>query len=93
MHFRYLKSSFNTHQRSRDRYAEYASQIRQEYAHYPEEAYCKKRVVVLQHLKAGDVYFTEYWKHRLTANAHENLDWESRQLARGVIPGHTTASS
>jgi predicted metal-dependent HD superfamily phosphohydrolase len=74
-------------QRPRELYIAYASQIRREYSHYPEEAYCRGRTAVLQHLKEGSVYFTEHWRHRLAANAQANLDWEIGELTNGSIPG------
>ncbi|KIM31654.1 hypothetical protein M408DRAFT_327128 [Serendipita vermifera MAFF 305830] len=66
-------------------YALYASQIRQEYIHYPLDEYCKGRAGVLRRLQEGDVYFTDHWKTQSTEDARKNLQWEQDELAKGIV--------
>ena len=56
-----------------------------EYAHYSISDYCKGRAGVLQRLKEGDIYFSEYWKRRLADAARKNLEWEQGELAKGTL--------
>lgn len=72
--------------REQGAYAAYASNIRQEYVHYPLEAYCQGRTKVLEHLSKGEVYFTDYWRSHLADKARENMQWEMRILQQGRIP-------
>ncbi|PVF98226.1 hypothetical protein CPB86DRAFT_758889 [Serendipita vermifera] len=71
--------------RPREDYIMYASQIREEYAHYSIDEYCKGRTKVLQRLLSGGIYFTDYWKSRLSDAARANMQWEIEQLTNGML--------
>jgi predicted metal-dependent HD superfamily phosphohydrolase len=70
---------------TREEYAEYAAQIREEYAHYSKEDYVTGRTRVLERLKAGDIYFTEYWRSARRGAALANMEWELGLLRAGKV--------
>lgn len=64
--------------RSAEEYKLYAQQIRQEYAHYPDEEFRNGRIRVLSNfIKRDKIYFTTAFSE---AKARENLNLELRQL-------------
>ena len=64
-----------------DRYAQYAAQVREEYAWVPTWMFRRKRKALLQELLARTpLYGTEYFRGRLEARARENLGNEIRRL-------------
>ena len=66
---------------SRDTYAQYAANVRKEYAVYPDPIYKPGRVNVLQHfLKMERIYKTPYFFERFEAQARQNLETELQQL-------------
>jgi predicted metal-dependent HD superfamily phosphohydrolase len=66
---------------STDRYLEYASQIRREYSHIEEAAFCSGRSEVLRRfLKARRLYFTEILGGELEVRARLNLTAEIGRL-------------
>lgn len=40
----------------------------------------------MERLNNGKVYFTEEWQQKFTHAAHENMQWEIKQLEVGCIP-------
>ncbi|SNC63180.1 Predicted metal-dependent phosphohydrolase, HD superfamily [Kytococcus aerolatus] len=61
-----------------ERYREYTAQVRQEYAHVPEDAFRAGRARVLERLGAGELYATEHARRAWGSAARENL---ARELA------------
>ena len=73
-------------QSTRDEYATYAAQIRDEYAEYSKEDYTTGRTKVLEHLKDGHaIYFTEYWRNQRQHAARANMEWELGYLSAGHV--------
>ncbi|KAH7097907.1 hypothetical protein BKA62DRAFT_714894 [Auriculariales sp. MPI-PUGE-AT-0066] len=70
--------------RPREDYFVYASQIRAEYAHVPDDAFRVGRCAVLRHLMQGDIYFTEYARTSLQESARANMQAELEQLTNAV---------
>lgn len=61
----------------RDRYDEYVRQIRQEYAHVPDDAFRAGRNAILRaFLSRERLYFTEEFHRRFEENARTNLERE-----------------
>lgn len=69
-------------------YQKYSQQIRKEYAHVPDELYRQGRLKVLRHFLAKShldeqrIYISEYFFHRLEAQARENIAKEIACLLR-----------
>lgn len=57
-------------------YKLYASQIRNEYIHYPWDAYQKGRTAVLKKLKEGHIFQTQLLQNRFEQQAKKNMDSE-----------------
>jgi len=70
---------------SRERYVEYAAQIRQEYDHVPSPMFEEKRAAVLQQfLKVPRLYKTDHFYALWETRARENLTWEIDELMKKV---------
>jgi predicted metal-dependent HD superfamily phosphohydrolase len=68
-------------------YAEYARQIRCEYAHVPSDVYCAKRAAVLRELSSSaHLYSTATCRAQLEANARQNLAAEIALLDAQRVP-------
>jgi predicted metal-dependent HD superfamily phosphohydrolase len=75
-------------------YAEYAHQIRCEYAHVPSDVYCAKRAAVLRELNSSEhLYSTATCRAQLEANARQNLAAEIALLDAQRIPSGTVDDS
>jgi len=63
---------------SPDVYQAYAQAIRQEYRHFPDVIYVKKRQQILQGFLATDrsIYQTDYFKAVYAQQANINIQWE-----------------
>lgn len=59
-----------------DRYAEYTAQVRQEYAHVPDDAFRAGRRAVLEHLAEGSVYATSHARRAWGPAAARNVTGE-----------------
>lgn len=71
------------------RYAEYCSQVRREYAHVPEAQFRSARAAVMTSLiDRPQIYLTPPARHRWTAVARRNVTAELRQL-RGDTRGNS----
>ena len=67
--------------RDQKRYAEYESQIREEYASVPLEVYCEKRIEILQGFLARPViYESETMAEIYEEQARMNLAWSVKRL-------------
>lgn len=67
-----------------DRYRDYVSGVRQEYAHVPEEEWRAGRSAVLKHLLGADPLFPNpEFRSRLEAKARANMAEELKDLAAG----------
>eukprot|EP01127_Copromyxa_protea_P010424 TRINITY_DN2538_c0_g1_i8.p1 TRINITY_DN2538_c0_g1~~TRINITY_DN2538_c0_g1_i8.p1 ORF type:complete len:223 (+),score=41.37 TRINITY_DN2538_c0_g1_i8:53-670(+) len=64
-------------------YDRYASQIRQEYIHVPDETYTVGRAAVLDHLRQGTLFFTEEFKELFEEKAKANISREIASLKSG----------
>lgn len=63
------------------RYAEYAAQVREEYAWVPGWVFRRKRKALLREFLArAPIYATRHFRDRLDARARENLENEIRRL-------------
>ncbi len=63
-------------------YQEYAQQVREEYRMYPDAVYKPGRVQVLRHfLNAAYIFKTDYFYHKLEAQARINLQNEIARLS------------
>jgi len=68
-------------------YLLYASQIRQEYIHYPHESYCSGRAAVLKKfLEHPRIFASERFYSERETKARENIQAEIELLEKGVIP-------
>ena len=68
----------------RARFAEYETQVRQEYAHVPEAAFRAGRAHILQGFLARQpLYQTPALQQRLEPKAQQNLSHSLQQLAQG----------
>jgi len=66
----------------RTRYDEYVRQVREEYAHVPDEAFRTGRDAILRRfLERPRLYFTEGFSSRFEAKARANMTMERRRLA------------
>lgn len=64
-----------------EEYDAYARQIREEYSHYPWEAYSKGRRAVMEgFLKRERLYFTPHFHNKLEAAARNNIQREIDSL-------------
>lgn len=73
---------------SRERYRQYAKEIRQEYIHVEDEAFRTGRRKVLQHFlesKGGSIFKSQYFHDALESQAVSNIEWEVDALAQGLI--------
>ena len=68
---------------SADRYREYASAVRQEYAHVPEEAWQAGRSAVLRALMDGPIFAHPDFRDELEDQARTNMEAELKSLAAG----------
>lgn len=68
---------------SRDRYREYATDVRQEYSHVPEEAWQAGRSAVLRALMDGPIFAHPEFRGELEAQARTNMEDELTSLAAG----------
>ena len=79
--------------KSSEAYENYASLIRQEYAHVPHNVYCEKRAEILQSFigsvggNAKTVYLNAHMREALEERAIANLKREIAILQTGQIPG------
>ncbi|KAF5827259.1 hypothetical protein DUNSADRAFT_1054 [Dunaliella salina] len=65
-------------------YDEYAQQIRQEYIHFPDDAYASGRAAVLSKFSGRDtLFFHKSMQERFEAQARENVVREIRALTKG----------
>lgn len=64
----------------RNRYAEYASQVRKEYGWVPKKLFDEKRKEVLSHFLGSPIYSTNFFKERYGEIAERNLKWEMGTL-------------
>lgn len=63
------------------RYAEYAAQVREEYAWVPRMIFRHKRKALLREFLAREsIYATQYFRERLETRARENIENEIQQL-------------
>jgi len=66
----------------RTRYDEYVRQVREEYAHVPDEAFRAGRDAILRRfLERQKLFFTEEFYARFEEKARENMTMERRRLA------------
>jgi predicted metal-dependent HD superfamily phosphohydrolase len=74
--------------RSRAKYVEYATQIRQEYQHVEYEAYCKGRSKILRDFlqQTSSIYATTELRDLYEEVARANVSWECEVLEAGTIP-------
>ena len=64
-----------------DRYAQYAAQVREEYAWVPGWIFRRKRKALLREFLAREaIYGTQHFRDRFEARARENLENEIRRL-------------
>ena len=61
-------------------YDSYADKIRQEYCHYPEETYCRKRVCVLEQFLTQRIYCSENVYKSWEESARRNIQAEITKL-------------
>ncbi|HPF90199.1 MAG: hypothetical protein H6590_02985 [Flavobacteriales bacterium] len=62
---------------SRERYAKYAAQVRQEYGRFPDLLYKPgRRNVLRRFLGMANIFKTDRYSQRLELSAKENLQWE-----------------
>lgn len=73
---------------SRERYQEYAGNIRKEYIHVDRSIYCKRRSQFLRDLLSSNkLIFSSQYFVKNESIARDNLNWECCQLEVGIIPG------
>ena len=78
------------HSHQKTDYLLYASQIRQEYIHYPHEGYCSGRATVLKKfLEHPRIYASERFYNEREEKARANIQAEIVLLERGEIPSTT----
>lgn len=67
-----------------DRFTQYETQIRQEYAWVPENVFCRKRAELLQSLlNRSSIFTTEFFRERLERQAQRNLHQSLTILGQG----------
>jgi predicted metal-dependent HD superfamily phosphohydrolase len=67
-----------------ERYAAYADEIRQEYAHVPETVYCQRRAEFLRSVLAGGMKtFSSEIFAPYEAQVISNIQWECNKLDPG----------
>jgi len=65
---------------NRERYEEYASQIKKEYSWVPEDVYNRERPRVLGQLSEGGIYITDFFRNKYEESAKRNISWEINKL-------------
>jgi len=69
---------------SREMYDQYASQIRNEYQHFPDQQYKEGRAAVLKSfLEQQFIYHTPYFRDRYEAESRKNIKREIKSLGNG----------